>query len=56
MKSKAMVVIQPGHMELREYEVVPPPKEHVLIKTSVTSVCSSDIKIFHGTVPLAKYP
>jgi alcohol dehydrogenase len=56
VKSKAMVLTEPYKMRMQEFEVLPPPSEHVLIKTTVTSVCSSDIKIFHGTVPLAKYP
>ncbi len=56
MKSKAMVVTEPYHMEMQEFEVLPAPSEHVLIKTTVTSVCSSDIKIFHGAVPVCKFP
>lgn len=56
MKAKAMVVPEPGHMELREFEVQKPPPDHILVKTSVTSVCSSDIKIFTGKTPLGRYP
>ena len=56
MKSKAMVLVEPGRLELREFEVRPPAPEEILIKTRVTSVCSTDIKIFHGQVGSARYP
>jgi alcohol dehydrogenase len=56
MKSKAMVLVAPGRLELREFDVRPPAPEEILIKTRVTSVCSTDIKIFHGQVGAARYP
>jgi threonine dehydrogenase-like Zn-dependent dehydrogenase len=56
MKSKAMVLVEPGRIELREFEVQPPAPEEILIKTRVTSVCSTDIKILHGQVGSARYP
>jgi threonine dehydrogenase-like Zn-dependent dehydrogenase len=56
MKSKAMVVVRPGELELREFEVALPPPGHLLVKTSVTSVCSSDIKVFKGRTPFGRYP
>ena len=56
MKAKAMVVPEPGQMEMREFEVQKPPPDHILVKTAVTSVCSSDIKIFKGLTPLGQYP
>ena len=56
MKSKAMVLVEPGRLELREFEVRPPAPDEILIKTRVTSVCSTDIKIFHGQVGSARYP
>ena len=56
MKSKAMVLVEPGRLELREFEVRPPAPEEILIKTRVTSVCSTDIKVFHGQVGSARYP
>ncbi len=56
MKAKAMVVIRPGQMELKEFEVQKPPADHILVKTMVTSVCSSDIKVFKGLTPVGRYP
>jgi threonine dehydrogenase-like Zn-dependent dehydrogenase len=56
MKSRAMVVSEPGRMSLEEFEVVKPPPGHLLVKTSVTSVCSTDIKVFKGRTPFGRYP
>jgi threonine dehydrogenase-like Zn-dependent dehydrogenase len=56
MKAKAMVMPEPGNLELREFELPKTPPDHILVKTMVTSVCSSDIKIFHGDLPVTKYP
>jgi len=56
MKSRAMVVVEPNRLEMQEFEVVPPAPDQILVKTTVTSVCSSDIKFFHGTFPANKYP
>jgi threonine dehydrogenase-like Zn-dependent dehydrogenase len=56
MNAKGMVVVEPGRLELREFEVRPPAPGEILIKTRVTSVCSTDIKVFHGQVGSARYP
>ncbi len=56
MKSKAMVVVEPNRLELQEFQVTPPAADQVLIKTLVTSVCSSDIKFLHGSFAAVKYP
>jgi threonine dehydrogenase-like Zn-dependent dehydrogenase len=56
MKAKAMVAVEPGRMELREYDIVPPLTDQVLLKLNVTSVCASDPKIFSGKVPWVKFP
>ncbi|MGI9535659.1 MAG: zinc-dependent alcohol dehydrogenase [Desulfocapsaceae bacterium] len=56
MKSKAMVVTAPEQMELQEFELMPTPADHVLVKTSVTSVCSTDVKVFKGRTPFVNYP
>ena len=51
-----MVVTAPGQMELQEFELHKTPRDHVLVKTTVTSVCSTDIKIFKGHTPVSRYP
>jgi threonine dehydrogenase-like Zn-dependent dehydrogenase len=56
MKSKAMVVLSPGQMELQEFELGKTPPDHILVKTAVTSVCSTDIKVFKGHTPVGRYP
>jgi threonine dehydrogenase-like Zn-dependent dehydrogenase len=56
MKAKAMVVTEPYKIQLQEFEVVPPAKDQILVKTTVTSICSSDIKFFHGTFAACEYP
>lgn len=56
MKAKAMVVVEPNQLEMREFEVVPPAADQILIKTKVTSVCSTDVKVLHGQTPMAEYP
>ncbi len=56
MKAKAMVLVEPGHMELQEFELRPLAADEILIKTRVTSVCSTDVKVFHGKVDSARYP
>lgn len=56
MKAKAMVLVEPGRLEPTEVEVRPPAKDEILIKTRVTSVCSTDIKVLHGQVGTARFP
>ncbi len=56
MKSKAMVVVEPGKMELREFEMVPPHKDQILLRLTTTSVCASDPKILWGHTPYAAFP
>lgn len=56
MISKAMVLTAPGTLELQEFDLGPTPADHVLVKTSVTSVCSTDLKVFKGQTPFVNYP
>lgn len=56
MKAKAMVAVEPGRMELKEFEVVPPKKDQILLKLGVTSVCASDPKILWGKTSLVRFP
>ena len=56
MKSKAMVLTAPMTLSLQEFELGPTPADHVLVKTSVTSVCSTDLKVFKGQTPFVNYP
>lgn len=56
MKANAVVLVKPGHLELREFELRHATPEEILIRTRVTSVCSTDIKVFHGKINAARYP
>ena len=56
MKANAMVLLEPGKMELREFDVVTPRSDQILVKTTATSICASDPKIFHGQTPFSVYP
>ncbi len=56
MRAKAMVVAEPGRLEFREFELRPPAPRELLIKTRVTSVCATDVKVFHGQVSAAHFP
>ncbi len=51
-----MVLIEPGRLEIQEFELRSPGSKEILIKTRVTSVCSTDVKVFHGQVTSARYP
>ena len=56
MRAKAMVVIEPGRMELKQFEILPPQKDQILLKLGVTSVCASDPKILWGKTPYVAFP
>lgn len=56
MKAKAMVVVEPNRLEMQTFEVLPPAPDQVLVKTTVTSVCSTDLKVLHGQAAMARYP
>ncbi len=56
MKARAMVVVEPGRMELKEFEIVPPQKDQILLKLGITSVCASDPKILWGKTAMEKFP
>ena len=51
-----MVVTAPGQMELQDFALQKTPEDHVLVKTAVTSVCSTDIKVYKGHTPVGRYP
>ena len=44
MKTKAMVLVKPGRMEIQEFDVGDPKPDQILVRTGVTSVCASDFK------------
>ena len=56
MKANAVVLAAPGRLELAQFEVRPPAANEILIKTRVTSVCATDVKVLHGQVASARPP
>ena len=48
---KAMVLVEPEKIELREIEMPIPGAGEVLIKISHAGICGTDAKIFSGAVP-----
>ena len=56
MKAKAMVLMEPGHMEMRKFDVVEPRPDQILVRIGATSVCASDPKILRGETPFKFYP
>lgn len=56
MQAKAMVVTAPGRIEARAFAVSAPGPGEVLVRTRATSVCATDVKVFHGQVGRARFP
>lgn len=56
MRAKAMVVTAPGKMDMQEFSLPVTPADHVLVKSTVTSVCATDLKVFKGQTPFAQFP
>ena len=57
MIMKAIVVNGPGDMQLVE-RPMPEIKEpnQVLVKVHAAGICGSDVHVYHGSNPYAKYP
>lgn len=54
---KAIQIIKPGQMEVVDIPVPSIQEPHqVLIKVHAAGICGSDIHIFHGRNPYARYP
>ncbi|HKM61397.1 MAG TPA: Zn-dependent oxidoreductase [Acidisphaera sp.] len=53
----AIAVSSPGVLEVtRQSEPVPPGPGEVLVRVERAGICGSDIHIFHGSNPFARYP
>jgi L-iditol 2-dehydrogenase len=50
------VMTSPGKIEFREIPVPTPKKGEVLIRVQQIEVCGSDVRVWHGKHPYAKYP
>ena len=56
MKSKAMVAVDKGKLELKTFDLPDLTSNQVLLKVGATSVCASDPKILSGQSPFTKFP
>ena len=53
---KAVYVKEPKKLEIVELPALTPGKGEVSVRVRVAGICGSDVHIYHGTNPLAKYP
>jgi len=53
---KAVYVKTPKNLEIAEFPVPSPGKGELLVRVRAAGICGSDMHIYHGTNPLAKYP
>ncbi|SBV97368.1 Starvation-sensing protein RspB [uncultured Alphaproteobacteria bacterium] len=52
----AVVVEKPHQLRIREARAEEPGEGEVLVRVRRAGICGSDLHIFHGTNPFAKYP
>ncbi|MEG3112423.1 MULTISPECIES: Zn-dependent oxidoreductase [Pantoea] len=53
---KSVVIEQPGELVLAERPMPQPAAGEVRVKVQFASICGSDVHIWHGHNPFAKYP
>jgi len=53
---KALYIIEPGKMELREIEKPAPGPGEVLVRVGMVGFCGGDLNAFKGTMPMQHYP
>ena len=53
---KSVVIEKPGHLQLTERPLPVPAEGEVRIKVVTAGICGSDVHIFHGSNPFARYP
>jgi L-gulonate 5-dehydrogenase len=53
---KAVFVKEPKSLEIVDLPMPSPGKGEVLVRVKAAGICGSDMHIYHGTNPLAKYP
>ena len=53
---KAVVIVAPDQVEIKDVAIPKVGPDEVLIKVLACAVCGSDPMLVHGTYPIAKYP
>ncbi|MBB6056551.1 Zn-dependent oxidoreductase [Tolumonas osonensis] len=56
MKIKSVVIKEPGQLVIDEHEVAQPLAGEVRVKVQLAGICGSDVHIYRGHNPFAKYP
>lgn len=56
MKMKSVVVKEPGQLVIEQRPLPLPGDEEVRVKVAFAGICGSDVHIYHGHNPFAKYP
>lgn len=53
---KSVVIERPGELQLQERPLLSPSAGEVRVKVRYASICGSDVHIWHGHNPFARYP
>lgn len=53
---KSVVIEQPGKLVIQEREIPRPAAGEVRVRVKYAGICGSDVHIYHGHNPFAKYP
>ncbi|MCP2229693.1 MULTISPECIES: Zn-dependent oxidoreductase [Erwinia] len=53
---KSVVIERPGELQLQERPLLTPSTGEVRVKVRFASICGSDVHIWHGHNPFARYP
>lgn len=53
---KSIVIEQPGKLVIEQRPLMEPAPGEVRVKVSYAGICGSDVHIYHGHNPFAKYP
>ncbi|NWK76656.1 Zn-dependent oxidoreductase [Aquitalea sp. LB_tupeE] len=53
---KSIVISQPGVLDIQQHEIPHPDENEVRVKVVYAGVCGSDVHIYHGHNPFARYP
>ncbi|HPE66161.1 MAG TPA: alcohol dehydrogenase catalytic domain-containing protein, partial [Synergistales bacterium] len=53
---KVVFIAEPHSLEIKEMPAPEAGKGEVLLRVRAAGICGSDMHIYHGTNPLAKYP
>lgn len=53
---KSIVIERPGELQVQDRPELTPAAGEVRVKVQYASICGSDVHIWHGHNPFARYP